>query len=105
MQANSETTWDEFTARRTGGDLSVPSVERRPAKPSALASLLLEAIQATGVRRGRLSEAERIREQTLLGQEVLATDRPGFTGHAASDALIPESARILGHGPAPPKAV
>jgi hypothetical protein len=41
------------------------------AKESSLAGLLLQAIQLAGTRRGRLAQAESIREQTLL--EVLTT--------------------------------
>ena len=69
-------TWDEFTARRT-----VPETGEEPDSPlkplaknkrqePSLADLLLQAIQLAGARRGRLSRAERIREQTLL--EVLS---------------------------------
>jgi len=69
--------WDEFSARKaareTGEDLAEPipppSRQRREARESSLSSVLLEAIHLAGARRGRLSRAERIREQTLL--EVL----------------------------------
>ena len=70
-------TWDDFTARQaareTGGeDGSIPPPPRkRPeAKESSLSAVLLEAIHLAGARRGRISRAERIREQTLL--EVLS---------------------------------
>jgi hypothetical protein len=49
-----------------------PARKRGPggeAKESSLARLLMQAIHLAGTRRGRLSQAERIREQTLL--EVL----------------------------------
>jgi hypothetical protein len=65
------TTWDEFTARRAGEDLAdhprtgiQPPLPKR--KESSLSTLLIEAIHLAGARRGRLSRAERIREQTLL---------------------------------------
>jgi hypothetical protein len=74
---NNLTSWDEFAARRGGEDLADPRAEiqppsrRRPeAKESSLSAVLIQAIQAAGVRRGRISRAERIREQTLL--EVLS---------------------------------
>jgi len=57
--------WDEFTGRRTAPETS----ENKHQEPS-LSALLLQAIQLAGARRGRLSQAERIREQTLL--EVLS---------------------------------
>jgi hypothetical protein len=69
-------TFDEFPARKTalktGEDESIQSSARkRPeARESSLSTLLLEAIHAAGARRGRISRAERIREQTLL--EVLS---------------------------------
>jgi hypothetical protein len=65
-------TWDEFTARQareTGEAGSIQPPPRREARESSLSALLLQAIHAAGARRGRLSRAERIREQTLL--EVL----------------------------------
>jgi hypothetical protein len=77
VQPNHATTsWDEFTARRAGEELADPRTEiqppprqRREAKES-LSAVLLEAIHLAGARRGRISRAERIREQTLL--EVLS---------------------------------
>ena len=65
-------TWDEFTAREAGEDRAgmKPSRKRAEAKGALLSGLLLEAIHAASTRRGRISRAERIREQTLL--EVLA---------------------------------
>jgi hypothetical protein len=85
MQPDHVTTWDDYTARQaareTGenpsGQLAasikpVRARKRRPAfeaKESSLAGLLMQAIQLAGARRGRLSQAERVREQTLL--EVL----------------------------------
>ena len=73
MQPDHTTTWDDFTARKAVEDAqSIPAArgrQRRPAKASALSALLLEAIQVAGARRGRLSQAERVREQVLL--EVL----------------------------------
>jgi hypothetical protein len=75
VQPDHMTTWDEFTARKaareTGEDLaeSIPPPPRREARESSLSALLLQAIHLAGARRGRISRAERIREQTLL--EVL----------------------------------
>jgi hypothetical protein len=74
VQPNHATNWDEFSARQareTGEDLESiqPSRPRREAKESSLSSVLLEAIHLAGARRGRLSRAERVRQQTLL--EVL----------------------------------
>jgi hypothetical protein len=65
------TTWDDFTARKTAEDAGQPQPAGRnsPRKEPALSALLLQAIHLAGTRRGRLSRAERIREQTLL--EVL----------------------------------
>jgi hypothetical protein len=79
------TTWDDYTARQAareaGEDLSshlagsikpVRTRKRCPggeAKESSLAGLLMQAIHLAGTRRGRLSQADSIREQTLL--EVL----------------------------------
>jgi hypothetical protein len=75
--------WDDFTARRTAsetGDLPAiadksepagqPKLARNKRQEPALSALLMQAIQLAGARRGRLSRAERIREQTLL--EVLS---------------------------------
>lgn len=77
-----DTTWDDFTARRAaqdaGEELSlagsikpVRAHKRRTieAKQASLAGLLMQAIHLAGTRRGRLSQAESVREQTLL--EVL----------------------------------
>jgi len=75
MQPNHVTSWDEFTARQTAREADEDLVEsiqprKQPeAKQSSLATLLMQAIHLAGTRRGRLSRAERIREQTLL--EVL----------------------------------
>jgi hypothetical protein len=73
---DSLTTWDEFAARRACEDLADPRTEIQPpvrkrpeAKESSLSAVLLEAIHLAGARRGRISRAERIREQTLF--EVL----------------------------------
>jgi hypothetical protein len=71
------TSWDEFTARKAAPETSEePDSQLKPLAGNkrqghSLASLLLQAIQLAGTRRGRLSQAERIREQTLL--EVLTT--------------------------------
>ena len=77
VQPNNLTAWDEFTARRAGEDLADPRTEIQPpprkrpeARESSLSALLLEAIHLAGARRGRISRAERIREQALL--EVLS---------------------------------
>ena len=81
MQPEKVTTWDEYTARQaareTGEELGAQPVKQTrarkrrtgEAKEASLAGLLLQAIQLAGTRRGRLSQAESIREQTLL--EVL----------------------------------
>ena len=69
-------TWDEFTARRTAPETSeepdsqLKSFAKNKRQEPSLSALLLQAIQLAGARRGRLSQAERIREQTLL--EVLS---------------------------------
>jgi hypothetical protein len=79
------TTWDDYTARQaareTGEDLAgqlagsiKPAHARKrrhggEAKESSLAGLLMQAIHLAVTRRGRLSQAESVREQTLL--EVL----------------------------------
>ena len=61
-------TWDEFSARRTaletGEEPAIQPKSKRQA--SSLSDLLMQAIQLAGARRGRLSRAERIRDQTLL---------------------------------------
>ena len=82
MQPDPVTTWDEFTARREHEDLAdlrtgiPPTPRKRPdAKGTSLSTLLLEAIHLAGARRGRLSRAERIREQTLLEVLTEATRR------------------------------
>jgi hypothetical protein len=69
-------TWDEFTARQvareSGEDLAgpiQPPPRQRPDKESSLSALLMQAIHAAA-RCGRISRAERIRQQTLL--EVLS---------------------------------
>jgi len=79
---NDTTTWEDFTARqaaRETGEASAPpkaagrsSHRKRPKTAEAadsLAALLMQAIHVAGARRGRLSQAESVREQTLL--EVL----------------------------------
>jgi hypothetical protein len=75
MSAN---TWDEFQARKAAADpsdlvlepaLSKPRKRRPEPKESTLADLLMQAITLAGERRGRISRAESVREQTLL--EVL----------------------------------
>jgi hypothetical protein len=77
VQPDPVTTWEEFTARRAGEDLAdprtgiQPPLPKRPeAREASLSALLLQAIHLAGARRGRISRAERIREQTLL--EVLS---------------------------------
>jgi len=76
MQPNHATAiWDEFTARptvrETGEDLESiqPSRPRREAREPALSAVLMQAIHLASTRRSRISQTERIREQTLL--EVL----------------------------------
>jgi hypothetical protein len=87
------TTWDDYAARQaaweTGEDLSghlagsikpVHTRKRRSvseAKESSLAGLLMQAIHLAGTRRGRLSQAESIREQTLLEVLTAAIRRAG----------------------------
>jgi hypothetical protein len=68
-------TWDDCTARQTAPETGEepasqpkPLARNKRQEPS-LSALLLQAIHLAGARRGRLSQAERIREQTLL--EVL----------------------------------
>ena len=74
MQPDPVTTREEFTARRAGEEFAdpraVPPPKRPEARQSSLSALLLEAIHLAGARRGRISRAERIREQALL--EVLS---------------------------------
>jgi hypothetical protein len=66
--------WDDFTARQTAPETGeeparpMPLAENKRQEPS-LSNVLLQAIHLAGARRGRLSQAERIREATLL--EVL----------------------------------
>jgi hypothetical protein len=67
-------TWDGFAARKsareTGEDESIPLPPRkRPEARESLSAVLMQAIHLAGARRGRISRADRIREQTLL--EVL----------------------------------
>jgi hypothetical protein len=80
VQPDHVTTWDEYTARQaaleTGEEFagSIQQVRARKrraveAKEASLAGLLMQAIHLAGTRRGRLSQAESVREQTLL--EVL----------------------------------
>ena len=81
MQPDKVTTWEEYSARQaareTGEEFGGQPVKQTrarkrrtgEAKEASLAGLLLQAIQLAGTRRGRLSQAESIREQTLL--EVL----------------------------------
>ena len=77
QQPNSAPGWDNFTARQIMEEPDEAAIERpgkrrgaAKASPS-LSELLLQAIQAAGARRGRITRAERIREATLL--EVLTT--------------------------------
>jgi hypothetical protein len=70
-------TWDDYTARQTAPETGEepasqpkPLAKNKRQEPS-LSALLMQAIHLAGARRGRLSRAERIREQTLL--EVLST--------------------------------
>ncbi len=68
-------TWDDFTARQTAPETGEePAGEpkrsaRNKRQEFSLATVLMHAIHVAGARRGRLSQAERIRERTLL--EVL----------------------------------
>jgi uncharacterized membrane protein len=78
MSASSS--WDEFQVRKAAAAPSDVALEpavskprkRRPgAKETALADLLLEAVTLASGRRGRITRAQSVREQTLL--EVLST--------------------------------
>jgi hypothetical protein len=64
-------TWDDFTARRTAPETDEePAIQPKPKRQEpSLSAVLMQAIHLAGTRRGRISRAERIREQTLL--EVL----------------------------------
>jgi hypothetical protein len=63
-------TWGDFTARQaaleTGEEPEPRPAARNKRQEPALAALLMQAIRVAGARRGRLSQAERIRERTLL---------------------------------------
>jgi hypothetical protein len=62
-------TWDEFIAAK-----------RQPAheaKEDSLADLLLRAIDLASTRRGRISQAEKVREQTLVEVLAAAVNRKG----------------------------
>ena len=81
-------TWDEFTVRKAvpenGEDQSMemaPARKRPAARTPSLAGVLLEAIQVASTRRGRLLQAERIREQTPLEVPTAAMRR---TNHLSS---------------------
>jgi hypothetical protein len=75
VQPDSPQTWYDFNARKTGEELADPRIEpqtphlKRESKEPSLSTLLMQAIHLAGARRGRLSQAERVRERTLL--EVL----------------------------------
>jgi len=77
MSTNSST-WDEFQTRKAVAApadlvlepaLSKPRKRRPDPKESTLADLLMQAVTLASERRGRISRAESVREQTLL--EVL----------------------------------
>jgi hypothetical protein len=72
VQPDRVTTWDEFTARRTAPETGEePAIQPKPKRQEpSLSTVLMQAIHLAGTRRGRISRAERIREQTLL--EVLS---------------------------------
>jgi hypothetical protein len=61
--------WEDFIAGK-----QPPANE---AKEASLADLLLRAIDLVGMRRGRISQAERVREQTLLEVLAAAINRKG----------------------------
>ena len=68
-------TWDDFTAHKMAAEtgeesdgLAKPFAKNKRQEPS-LAAVLMQAIRLAGARRGRLTQADRIRERTLL--EVL----------------------------------
>ena len=71
MQPDRVTTWDEFTARKAARETGEePAIQPKPKRQEpALSVVLMQAIHLAGTRRGRLSQAESVREQTLL--EVL----------------------------------
>jgi hypothetical protein len=72
VQPDHVTTGDEFTARRTAPETDEePAIQPKPKRQEpSLSTVLMQAIHLAGARRGRISRAERIREQTLL--EVLS---------------------------------
>jgi hypothetical protein len=65
--------WEDFIAGKIAGNGTVA----REAKEDSLADLLLRAIDLAAMRRGRISQAERIREQTLLEVLAAAVNRKG----------------------------
>jgi hypothetical protein len=74
VQPDHITTWDEFTARKAAREIgeaeSIQPPPRREARESSLSALQMQAIHAASSRRGRISRAEHIRQQTLM--EVLS---------------------------------
>jgi hypothetical protein len=61
--------WEDFIAGK-----QPPAKE---AKEPSLADVLLRAIDLAGMRRGRISQAERIREQMLVEVLAAAVNRKG----------------------------
>jgi hypothetical protein len=66
-------TWDEFITGKTAGNSTVA----RDAKEASLADLLLQAIDLASTQRGRISQAEKVREQTLMEVLAAAINRKG----------------------------
>jgi len=69
MSSDNRLTWDSFSVRKAAeeageGPESQPKRNKRP--ETTLSSILMQAIATANARRGRLSRAERIRQQTLL---------------------------------------
>jgi hypothetical protein len=65
--------WENFITGRT----ACHSTVAREVKEASLADLLLQAIDLAGTRRGRLSQAEKVREQTLIEVLAAAVNRKG----------------------------
>jgi hypothetical protein len=59
-------TWDGEDFADSRIEIQPPLRKRPEAKGPSLSALLMRAIHLAGSRRGRISRAERIREQTLL---------------------------------------
>jgi len=64
MQPDHVSTWDDFTARKTARETGEEPKPKRQ-EPS-LAARRMQAIHLASERRGRISKAESVREQTLV---------------------------------------